>query len=41
VALHALQRSKPDLSRVQALLCDSRYVDKPFAQGERIFQNAK
>jgi transposase len=33
VALQALQRCKPDLSRVQSLLCDSGYVGKPFAQG--------
>jgi transposase len=32
-ALQALQRCKPALSRVQALLCDSGYVGKPFAQG--------
>lgn len=32
-ALQALRRCKPALSRVQALLCDSGYVGKPFAQG--------
>ena len=32
-ALQALQRGKLALSRVQALLCDSGYVGKPFAQG--------
>ena len=32
-ALQALQRCKPALSRVQALLCDSGYVGRPFAQG--------
>ena len=32
-ALQALQRCKPALSRVQALLCDSGYVGKPFVQG--------
>ena len=32
-ALQALQRCKPSLSRVQALLCDSGYVGRPFAQG--------
>ena len=32
-ALQALQRCKPALSRVQALLCDSGYVGGPFAQG--------
>ena len=32
-ALQALQRCKPALSRVQALLCGSGYVGKPFAQG--------
>lgn len=32
-ALQALQRCKPALSRVHALLCDSGYVGKPFAQG--------
>ena len=32
-ALQALQRGKPSLSRVQALLCDSGYVGRPFAQG--------
>lgn len=31
--MQALQRCKPALSRVQALLCDSGYVGKPFAQG--------
>lgn len=29
----ALQRCKPALSRVQALLCVSGYVGKPFARG--------
>ena len=29
----ALQRCKPALGKVQALLCDSGYVGKPFAQG--------
>ncbi len=32
-ALKALQRCKLALSRVQALLCDSGYVGKPFVQG--------
>ena len=32
-ALQALQRCKLALSRVQALLCDSGYVGKPFVQG--------
>ncbi|MBW8461838.1 IS5 family transposase [Acidovorax sp.] len=32
-ALLALQRCKPALCKVQALLCDSGYVGKPFAQG--------
>lgn len=32
-AFQALQRCKPALSRVHALLCDSGYVGKPFAQG--------
>lgn len=32
-ALQALQRCKLALSLVQALLCDSCYVGKPFAQG--------
>ena len=32
-ALQAEQRCKPALSRVQALLCDSGYVGRPFAQG--------
>ena len=32
-ALQALQRCKLALGRVQALLCDSGYVGKPFAQG--------
>ena len=32
-ALQALQRCKPALNRVQALLCDSGYVGRPFAQG--------
>ena len=32
-ALQALQRCKPALGKVQALLCDSGYVGKPFAQG--------
>ena len=32
-ALQALQRCKPALSRVQALLCDGGYVGRPFAQG--------
>ena len=31
-ALQALQRCKPALGKVQALLCDSGYVGKPFAQ---------
>ncbi|BEU98798.1 transposase (plasmid) [Acidovorax sp. DW039] len=31
--LQALQRCKPALGKVQALLCDSGYVGKPFAQG--------
>ena len=31
-ALLALQRCKPALDQVQALLCDSGYVGKPFAQ---------
>lgn len=34
-ALQALQRCKPALGKVQALLCDSGYVGKPFAQGVR------
>jgi transposase len=34
-ALLALGRSKPELSRVQSLLCDSGYVGQPFAQGVR------
>ncbi|PJK15116.1 hypothetical protein CO613_01760 [Lysobacteraceae bacterium NML07-0707] len=28
-----LARCKPGLSRVQALLCDSDYAERPFAQG--------
>jgi hypothetical protein len=32
-ALQALQRCKPARDRVQALLCDSGYVGKPFAKG--------
>jgi transposase len=31
-ALQALDRCKPDLNRVQSLLCDSGYVGQPFAQ---------
>ncbi|WP_337883448.1 IS5 family transposase [Chromobacterium haemolyticum] len=34
-ALQALQRCKPVLGQVQALLCDSSYVGKPFALGVR------
>ena len=32
-ALQALQRCKPNLSRVQSLLADSGYVGQPFAMG--------
>ena len=32
-ALQALQRCKPNLSRVQSLLADSGYVGQPFAVG--------
>jgi transposase len=32
-ALQALQRCKPDLSRVQSLLFDSGYIGQPFARG--------
>lgn len=32
-ALQALQRCKPALGKVQALMCDSGYVGQPFAQG--------
>ncbi len=32
-ALQALQRCKPNLSRVQSLLVDSGYVGQPFAVG--------
>jgi transposase len=34
-ALQALRRTKPSLSRVQSLLCDSGYTGQPFAQGVR------
>ena len=30
-----LKRSKPNLSRVQSLLCDSAYVGEPFTQSVR------
>ena len=34
-ALQALERCKPNLGRVQSLLCDSSYTGEPFAKGVR------
>ena len=34
-ALQALKRCKPNLRRVQSLLCDGGYSGKPFAEGVR------
>ena len=34
-SLQALERCKPNLKRVQSVLCDSGYVGQPFAQGVR------
>lgn len=34
-ALQAFERRKPDLKRVQSLLCDSSYTGEPFAEGIR------
>ena len=34
-ALQAFERRKPDLKRIQSLLCDSSYTGEPFAEGIR------
>ena len=34
-SLQALERCKPNLKRVQSVLCDSSYVGQPFAQSVR------
>ena len=34
-ALQALERCKPNLKRVQSLLCDGGYTGEPFAEGVR------